>query len=131
MTARDLTAWLAAYGRAWEMRDPEEAASLFAEAASYHETPFGPPARGRAGIRDYWAAATRGQRDVWFASDVVSAAGDRGVARWRAEFTRAATGARVKLDGIFVLEFDEAGLCTELREWWHRIEVPAEPSSPS
>jgi hypothetical protein len=30
------------------------------------------------------------------------------------------------LDGIFLLDFDETGLCRELREWWHRVELPQE-----
>jgi hypothetical protein len=29
----------------------------------------------------------------------------------------------VRLDGVFVLEFSEDGLCRSLREWWHRDEA--------
>jgi hypothetical protein len=43
---------------------------------------------------------------------------------WRAAFTRIETDKRVELDGIFVLGFDETGLCTELREWWHLRDLP-------
>jgi hypothetical protein len=27
------------------------------------------------------------------------------------------------LDGIFLLEFNDEGLCRDLREWWHRAET--------
>ena len=47
--------WLDAYGRAWETKDPEAAADLFAEDATYHETPFDEPMRGRAEISGYWS----------------------------------------------------------------------------
>jgi hypothetical protein len=31
-------------------------------------------------------------------------------------------GKRLLLDGVFLVEFDEAGLCSRFREWWHREE---------
>ena len=124
MTSSGFADWLAAYGRAWETRNPDAAAALFAEDAAYHETPFAGPATGRTAIHHYWEAATRNQRDIRFCSEIVAMASAQGIARWSAEFTRAPSGARVKLDGIFLLEFDEHGLCRRLREWWHRTELP-------
>ena len=121
MNETDLRNWLDRYRRAWETRDPEVAAALFSEDARYYETPFAEPARGRKGVRDYWENATRGQSDVAFSHNVVAVSGSRGIARWSATFTRIASGARVALDGIFLLEFDDEGLCRELREWWHSV----------
>lgn len=119
----DLSTWLEGYRGAWETRDPEAAAALFSEDASYYEIPFLPPARGHAAIRGYWANATGNQSDVTFSYEIVSLSGDRGIVRWWAEFTRLSSGARVVLDGVFLLEFDEEGLCRELREWWHITET--------
>ena len=123
MKETELRVWLEGYREAWETRDPEAAAALFSRDAGYYETPFLPPARGRDGIRNYWANATRSQSNVSFSYEIVTVAGDRGVARWWAEFTRASSGRRAVLDGIFLLEFDEEGLCRELREWWHMTET--------
>lgn len=122
ITEPKLGEWLDAYGRAWESRDPDAAAVLFTEDAEYYETPFGDPARGRSGVRGYWAAATANQRDVRFTHEVMAVAESRGIARWWSEFTRTSSGAAVRLDGVFVLEFGEDGLCRSLREWWHRSE---------
>lgn len=119
MDRSKLEGWLERYGRAWEGRDPEAAAALFEEAAEYYETPFEPPFRGRDEIRRYWRGATNSQRDISFSHEILSVAPSTGVARWRAEFSRIRTGQRVRLDGVFVLTFDKAGLCTVLREWWH------------
>jgi hypothetical protein len=119
LTSASLEAWLARYEQAWEQRDPAQAAALFSENAPYHEMPFAAPKAGRAGIRDYWATVTADQRDVDFKSQVVAVNGQTGVARWSARLTSAASGARVELDGVFVLQFDGDGLCNELREWWH------------
>ena len=124
MSAQELTiaalqAWLTRYGQAWEQRDPAQAAALFTENAPYHEMPFDAPKAGRAGIRDYWTTVTADQRDVDFKSQVVAVNGRTGVARWSASLKSASSGARVELDGVFVLQFDASGLCSELREWWH------------
>jgi ketosteroid isomerase-like protein len=122
MTETDLEKWLDSYGRAWENRDPEAAAALFSQDVSYFETPFGEPARGRDGVRDYWANATRNQADISFSYAIVSVTGRQGIARWSARITRVSTSITVTLDGIFLLEFEDGGLCRELREWWHSAE---------
>lgn len=117
--------WLEGYKRAWETRDPQAAADLFTEDALYHETPFGEPARGREGIREYWTEnPQRSQEDVRFAYGVLAVEGERGIAHWTSNFTKLPSGDRVALDGIFVIKLDAAGRCTELREWWHEKKVP-------
>ncbi len=119
LTPAVLEAWLGRYKRAWEERDPAQAAALFTDDAPYHEMPFDAPKPGRRGISDYWATVTADQRNVEFKSQVIAVNGQTGVAHWSASLTSAASGARVELDGVFVLQFDAGGLCSELREWWH------------
>jgi uncharacterized protein (TIGR02246 family) len=119
----ELEAWLERYETAWETRDADRAAELFAADALYHEMPFDDPKRGRSGIREYWSTVTADQRDIDFRFEAVAAAGNTGVARWSATFRLESTGARIELDGVFVLAFDAAGSCTSLREWWHVREL--------
>ena len=119
LTTAALKKWLASYERAWESRDSARAAELFTSNAAYQEMPFEPPKVGQAGIREYWSSVTADQRDIDFKSQVVAVNGQTGVAHWSATFTLASTGARVELDGMFVLIFDLSGRCSELREWWH------------
>jgi nuclear transport factor 2 (NTF2) superfamily protein len=116
--------WLARYGRAWETADPDAAAALFTEDATYRETPFDEVMKGRDAIRRYWQEIPDTQRDISFAWDVVAT--DPVVVRWRAGWVRIRDGRAITLDGVFLLEFDEAsGLCRTLREWWHLDEGPA------
>ncbi len=127
MNEAELRTWLEGYRLAWEARDPEAAAALFSEDARYYETPFLGPARGRDGVRDYWVNATRNQSDVTFSYEIVFVSGDRGVVRWWARFRRVSSGVTASLDGVFLLEFNDEGLCRELREWWHRAENEGRP----
>jgi hypothetical protein len=110
--------WLDAYGKAWETRDADSAAALFSENATYQENPYEEPFSGRTGVRDYWSRVTADQRDVSFTSDVITTFGRSAVAHWSARFASVSSGATVNLDGVFLLEFDESGLCSTLREWW-------------
>jgi ketosteroid isomerase-like protein len=110
--------WLQKYGAAWIARDASAAGPLFTSDAIYHENAFEAPMQGRAAIEAYWGKVTADQRDVKFESKLVSVTGNTGVATWKASFKLQSTGATIALDGIFVLEFDEQGVCSSLREWW-------------
>lgn len=114
--------WLDAYGRAWERRDPQAAADLFTEDATYQETPFDEPLRGRTAIRDYWSHVPRSQEQIRFDYDILAVTEDVGIAQWRASFVRLPSKTGVRLNGIFVVCLDAENRCKVFREWWHRRE---------
>ena len=119
MNMSELERWLGAYGEVWENRDAEGVAQLFQDDALYFETPYAEPFRGREGIKGYWSNVTADQRDITFESEPVGVIGNTGIAKWSAKFTLASNDAKVELNGVFLLDFNEQGLCTTLREWWH------------
>ena len=111
--------WLKAYGRAWRDRDAQAAADLYTEGGTYQVTPFVEPMRGRA-ILDYWSNVARTQENIEFDFEVLAVTADFGLARWWASFVIVPQQLQTKLDGIFLISLDSAGLCTSLREWWHK-----------
>jgi hypothetical protein len=119
LTRDALADWLDRYGAAWEARDADLAASLFSAGATYQVTPYEEPHRGPAGVRAYWADVTAGQRNVQFGYEILAVAGNTGIAHWHAAFDVADSPAHLRLNGIFVLDFDADGRCSRLREWWH------------
>ncbi len=123
MTPETFRSWLEAYKAAWEKRDPDAAAALFAEMAVYQETPYRDPMRGRAAIRAYWEHVPRTQDEVHFHFEVLAVTGDVGIARWWASFVKIPAGKRVHLDGVAVINFDGEGKCRLFREWWHKREA--------
>jgi len=118
LKAPALEAWLKNYGAAWLAKDPAAAGHLFTTDAVYHENAFETPMQGRAAIEAYWARVTPDQTDIRFESRVIAVNGNTGIAHWKASFKLQSTGATIELDGVFVLEFDEQGVCKNLREWW-------------
>ncbi|MBT5032729.1 MAG: nuclear transport factor 2 family protein [Proteobacteria bacterium] len=126
LTTAKLDSWLKGYEEAWESLDADKAAPLFTQDATYQDNPYEPAHQGREGIRQYWAGVTSDQQDVDFTYQVLSVVGNTGIAYWHSEFSSRSSGAGITLDGIFVLEFDQDGLCNSLKEWWHLKVDPAE-----
>jgi hypothetical protein len=111
--------WLDAYGKAWESRDAEAASALYAENSTYQITPFVEPMRGRKAIFEYWSNVARTEENVKFGHEILVANRELNIARWSA-FVIVPQGLKTKLDGVFVISLDSQGLCTSLREWWHK-----------
>ena len=119
LTLEHFTAWMTAYGRASTENDPQASANLFAENARYHENPFDEPITGRTAIYEYWDKGARNLKDKESTFEILSVQENRGIAHWQSKFTVTESGKRLALDCLFVVEFDDEGLCQSFREWWH------------
>jgi hypothetical protein len=115
-------AWVGRLGRAWEQRDPHEAAALFSQDVVYSTDPFAAPLHGRPAVLAYWQAELARHDQVRCEFEVIGLAGESGVAHWHTTLSRPGGGARVALDGLIVARFNQQGECASLREWWHSDE---------
>lgn len=123
MRENGIQSWLCAYGRAWERKEKDAFANLFAPDARYYWTPFEEPKRGRKEVAQAFESAVAGQESISFRSTVLLADGRSSLAHWHCSFDRVPGGRRVELDGIFQMEFDAEGCCLVFREWWHSNEA--------
>jgi len=112
--------WLEAYGKAWESRNAEAAAALYAEDGTYQVTPFLEPMRGRKAILEYWLGVARTEENIQFEYEILVASREQNIARWSASFVIVPQGLQTRLDGIFLISLDEDGRCKSLQEWWHK-----------
>ena len=120
MTPHAFAHWLDSYGQAWERRNPQAAADLFAADGSYQVTPFLEPMRGKQAILKYWAHVAQTEQTIQFGYEILAVTPEHGIARWWASFVRVPPGLQTKLDGIFLISLDENSRCHSLREWWHK-----------
>jgi len=120
VTRETLQSWLRAYGLAWEQRNAQAAADLFAEDAVYSVLPFTAPVRGSHELLKYWKHVTSSQEQIHFDFEILAAGPAEGVAHWWASFVRPSERKRLELDGICVVVLNSEGRCTRFREWWHR-----------
>jgi hypothetical protein len=140
--------FMAAYQRVWEGQDSEGFAALFAPGGSYWNTPFQSQDTPEA-LAAYWDRIKL-QQDISLRYEVLAETLRGGVAHWHVEYQVASeelfeiwarstgTGVpdrapgdplpRMILDGVLAGQFDEDGLATEVRIWWHSTAAPATPS---
>jgi hypothetical protein len=109
--------WAERYARAWENADDEEAGALFTADATYRSDPFREPYRGRDQIRRYWREVTATQGNVEVVIGRTMAVGSRAIVEWWTQMDSG--GAPVTLPGALLLDLDEDGFCTALREYWN------------
>ncbi len=123
LTLQHFEAWLETYGRASAENDAQMSANLFAAHARYFENPFDEPITGRDAIFEYWNKGAQTLTDKTSSFEILAAQNNCGIARWQSQFTVIATGKRRALDCVFLVEFDDDGLCQTFREWWHMREI--------
>lgn len=116
--------WMETYGKASAENDPRTSANLFAQNAHYYESPFDEPMIGRHSIYEYWNRGAQALRGKISCHEILAVIGNTGIARWQSRFTVIESGKRLVLDCLFVVEFNEEGLCQTFREWWHICEHP-------
>jgi uncharacterized protein (TIGR02246 family) len=129
----DFRAWLVRYGDAWEARDAQALAALFAPGALFEAQPFQAPLRGKPQIREHWTERFAGHAEPAFRAEVLGVGATYGVAHWRTTYrpstegaaaadTASAGPAMAAIDGVLMAAFDPVGRCTSLRQWWHEGE---------
>jgi hypothetical protein len=119
LTHEQFRRWLTVYGKASEENDPQASADLFALDAHYYESPFDKPMIGREAIFAYWHKGAQTLKDKISCHEILAVKDNMGIAHWQSRFTVIESGKRLALDCLFVVEFDETGLCQTFREWWH------------
>jgi ketosteroid isomerase-like protein len=119
VTHERFTAWMTEYGRASAENDPQASANLFAQDACYYESPFDEPVVGRDAIYEYWRKGAQTLKEKEASFEILAVNGNTGIARWQSKFIVIESGKHLALDCLFVVEFDEEGLCRIFREWWH------------
>lgn len=110
--------WAESYRLAWEEADSEAAASLFAEDGTYRNDIFQEePNMGRAGVAEYWSTVTASQSEATVRMGTPNVDGRRAVVEFWT--TMKVDDDPITLAGALLLDFDDEGLCTALREYYN------------
>lgn len=117
--------WAESYRVAWEGADSEAAAALFSEDSSYRSNIYEEPHQGRPGVAVYWTGVTSVQSNVEVRMGAPFVDGQRAIVEFWT--TMAIEGDPVSLAGCLILEFDDSGLCQDLREYWNFIDGTHQP----
>lgn len=113
MTSRleAFTAWLTAFGDAWEAGDASRLSPLFTVGASFAPDPFAQVVRGRRTLLTHFEELFAAWPGASFSAQVLGVGDTYGVAHWRV------SSADRAMDGVWVVALDGRGRCESLREW--------------
>jgi hypothetical protein len=115
--AKGIEDWIEGYRLAWETADSSAVGTLFSADATYRSNIFEDAHQGREGVEAYWTSVTSAQSDVGVRMGRPFVDGSRvAVEFWT---NMKVDGDEVTLPGCLLLDFDDNGLCTALREYWH------------
>lgn len=132
LTKDRVAGWLEAHDAAWRTADRDAIADLFSEDAVYHLGPFeeswrglAGPFRGRDAIAAGWLAGGIEGEHFLVESEILALDRQRAVINRRITYLEADGSVESRWDTCWVVDFDEAGRCSEYREWY--VEGSAEP----
>ena len=108
--------WIDAYHRAWVTADADLVTTLFTADGSYRDNILEEPHVGTEQIKAYWSSVTDDQSKVDLEMGSPFVDGNRVAVEFWANMS--VEGEPVTLPGCLLLNFDEDGLCTSLREYW-------------
>jgi hypothetical protein len=133
LTKERVTAWLAAYVRAWETYDPNAIGDLFTEDATYSYHPFEEPIRGRIAIVASWLEGKDTPGTYEGSYEPIAMDGELAVANGRSRYFTDASKAQLarEYDNIFLVQFDGDGRCRAFREWYMSPRGQREPGGAS
>jgi hypothetical protein len=80
MDVQAMTVWLTAFGDAWERRNANATAALFAPGATFQPSPFGELVRGRSRIAAHWAEVMSGRQAIRFQGEILGVGTTYGIA---------------------------------------------------
>ena len=107
--------WLAGYEAAWRAPGTAGLASLFADAATYLQSPYQQPVTGLSAIGRMWEAEREGPDEVFsLATDVLAVDGPTAVVR---ALVRYGDPLRQEYRDLWVIRFADNGRCTWFEEW--------------
>ena len=117
MTRSELQQWLAQYELAWRTEGTAHLEGIFARGATYRMGPYKALQRGLDAIAAFWERERDGHDELFeMTAGVVAVEGDTGVARVDVRYGSPVTQEYREL---WVVRFDDQGLCVEFEEWPH------------
>lgn len=98
----------------WHRKDLSKLPSLFGECRHYMEDPFYPIAHSRKEIHALWEEVNE-QQEIDLSHEILSLANGVATIRWKCSFQVGEVSS--KLDGIYVVSFDQEGNCVKFEQW--------------
>jgi hypothetical protein len=119
----DADRWLNSYIEAWKSNDPGQIAALFTDACPYRFYPYDEPTVGGAAIAAAWLEKPDEPGSFQATYRTIAVDDDLVVAQGESLYYSDGRLSEA-FDNIFVMTFDDAGLCSSFVEYYVRRPAP-------
>jgi uncharacterized protein (TIGR02246 family) len=107
--------WLAAYEAAWRTAGTEGLAGIFADDASYLQSPYEEPVVGLNAIRQMWGEEREGPDEAFtIATEIVAVDGPIAVVRAEVHY---GDPVRQEYRDLWIVNLGDEGRCYRFEEW--------------
>ncbi len=119
ITHQTVAKWLNDYSAAWKSYEPTAIGALFSENVAYRYSPFSEPLAGRDKVVASWLEHRDPPNSYIGEYQPIAVEGNTAVANGHSLYFEA-DGQTIKreFNNIFVIHFDEDGLCADFCEWY-------------
>jgi hypothetical protein len=115
ITRAEVEDWLARYERAWRTAGTDPLRGLFADDATYRQSPYEEPLVGFPGIAEMWEGERQGPDEVFtMTSEIVAVEGDTAVVRVEVTYGKPVTR---EYRDLWVIRFGQGGRAAAFEEW--------------
>jgi hypothetical protein len=115
VTRAQVTAWIAAYERAWRSAGTDSLDELFAEEADYSYGPYDKAHLGLDAIKEMWVQERASHEETFDVhSEIVAVEQDTAVIRVAVHYEQP---RRQEYRDLWIARFDSDGRCVHFEEW--------------
>ena len=118
MSEKLLKHWLDNLIYIWVTKNPDRVVELVADVFRWHDAPFDPVITSKEALVKEWKAVLD-HDDVQATYEIIALQDTVGIVHWHASFTRLPTKEKTELDGIYKVELNNDGKCTEFHQWYN------------
>lgn len=118
MTNQRFNDWFEKLKNIWVTKNPNGVLDLIAEKFLWYETPFDELITTKESLLKEWQTVLE-QENINVTYEILFVENNTGVAHWHATFIRLPSKEKAELEGIYKVDLDDNGKCTEFHQWYN------------
>ena len=109
--------WTKEFMESWKELDWKRTLETLDKNVEYYENPIDKPCQNFEEVTNLWNVVEENQKDISYEFEIISYDENTCIINWQMNRTMTKTGAKQKIDGIFLVSINDEGKCTYFKQW--------------
>lgn len=109
--------WTKEFMESWKELDWKRTLETLDKNVEYYENPIDKPCQNFEEVTNLWNVVEENQKDISYEFEIISYDENTCIINWQMTRTMTKTGAKQKIDGIFLVSINDEGKCTFFKQW--------------